>query len=304
MNLRYDCLVPFSGGKDSAYVLYLLKNIYKLKPLAFNFNNGFQTEAAIKNVFNAAKLLDVDLIISGPKWNLMKELYRSFLLKTGEVCTPCNIGIMLGSYKIAQQEHIPLIVMGSSPRTEECSPQEIYACNNRYFMNVIRRNQLGATIKDTLYAEIDEKSSFIERKKRRISQRYFKAMDSLRVASLLNCPQYLNLPEYIEWNEDEIFDLLVTKLRWEESKFGKEHMDCEISPVKSHLRYLRWGFGSKTQKYAALVRDGQLDRDIALELIKAEANEPKESFDTLYQKLDLTPAHLEEIRKSYHMDYL
>jgi len=129
-------------------------------------------------------------------------------------------------------------------------------------------------------------------------------MDSLRIASLFNSPVCLNLPEYIEWNEDEIFYVPKEKLRWEESTLGKEHMDCEISPVKSYLRYLRWGFGSKTQKCAALVRDGQLSRDIALELVKEEENEPKESLGTLFRRLDLTSGHSEEIKKSYHMDYL
>jgi N-acetyl sugar amidotransferase len=304
LKLKYDCLVPFSGGKDSAYVLYLCKNIYKLNPLAFNLNNGFQTEGAIKNIFHAVKLLDVDLVTISPRWSLMKELDRSFLLTAGETCTPCNIGIQLGSYKIAQQERIPLIVMGSSPRTEECSPKEIYTCNNKYFMNVINRNNLGNSIKGTLYEDIYKKPSFIDRKLQNMSQKYFGKMDSLRVTSLINFPLYINLPEYIEWNENEIFDLLKGKLRWEESNFGKEHMDCEISPVKGYLRYLRWGFGSKTQKYAALVRDGQLSRDAALELIKEEGKEPKESFDMLFNKLDLTPSCLEDIMKSYHMDYV
>lgn len=305
MKLKYDCLVPFSGGKDSTYVLYVCKNVYKLNVLAFNFNNGFQTEEAISNVYNIAKLLEVDLYTISPRWALMKELYTNFLLKTGEACTPCNIGIELGAARIAQQEKIPLIVFGFSPRTEECSPEDIYTCNNKYFINVTKRSNLEAAISVSLYKDSENKSSFINRKKHNLSEKFFKKMDSLRIASLFNTPLRLNLPEYIEWNENEIFDILKNKLKWEESSvLGKEHMDCVISPLKSYLRYLRWGFGSKTQKYAAMVRDGQLNRDIALELIKEEGDLSEESLKTLLNKLHLSPSHIKEIKKGTQTEFL
>ena len=39
---RYDCLVPFSGGKDSTWTLYYLMKRYPgLKPLVVRFNHGF-----------------------------------------------------------------------------------------------------------------------------------------------------------------------------------------------------------------------------------------------------------------------
>ncbi len=41
----YDCLVAFSGGKDSSYTMSLLKNKYGLHPLAFSFDNWFTISA-------------------------------------------------------------------------------------------------------------------------------------------------------------------------------------------------------------------------------------------------------------------
>ncbi len=37
----YDCIIPFSGGKDSTFQLYYLMKEYKLKPLVVRFNHGF-----------------------------------------------------------------------------------------------------------------------------------------------------------------------------------------------------------------------------------------------------------------------
>jgi hypothetical protein len=119
---------------------------------------------------------------------------------------------------------------------------------------------------------------------------------------MFNIPLVINLPEYVEWNEDEMITILSNELNWGEGKLGREHMDCEIAPVKCYLRYQRWGFGSKTQKFAALVRDGQISRDNALELIMEEKIEPKENLDILLEKLNLSTKDLERIKKSYHLD--
>ena len=53
----YDCMVPVSGGKDSMYVLYVCSKIYNMKVLAFNYDNGFQSPGAVKNMEKAVAIL-------------------------------------------------------------------------------------------------------------------------------------------------------------------------------------------------------------------------------------------------------
>ena len=38
---EYDCIVPFSGGKDSTWTLYYLIKEYNLNPLVVRFDHGF-----------------------------------------------------------------------------------------------------------------------------------------------------------------------------------------------------------------------------------------------------------------------
>src|SRR3972149_3615981 len=45
----YDCIVPFSGGKDSTFQLYYLCTEYNLKPLVVRFNHGFMRPTVEKN---------------------------------------------------------------------------------------------------------------------------------------------------------------------------------------------------------------------------------------------------------------
>ena len=46
----YDCLVPFSGGKDSTWTLYYLVKEYGLKPLVVRFDHGFMRPNLEANV--------------------------------------------------------------------------------------------------------------------------------------------------------------------------------------------------------------------------------------------------------------
>ena len=98
----YDCLVPVSGGKDSMYVLYVLIKIYNLNVLAFNFNNGFQSPVAVKNIERALKILGIEFIMYKPREDMMFDLYHTFLISADEFCTPCNILIEATSQKFAR----------------------------------------------------------------------------------------------------------------------------------------------------------------------------------------------------------
>jgi len=304
---KYDCLVPFSGGKDSSYVLYLCKKVFGMNVLAVNFDNGFQTEEAIQNIRNAAEILGVDLIIYKPRWEITKKLTKHFLLNAGEACTPCNFGIVLTIFKIAKLERIPLILSGLSPRSDERSSVEIYSSGSEYFKKVIRQDAaLKKEIKNTIFQEYTRHLSITFKFTRKLTRLVLldKGIFRLLPKKFFTWGTIiLELPEYIEWNEEQVFKVIREELKWKESKVGKEHTDCLINPVKCYLRYQRWGFGSKTQKLSALLRDGQMKREDAIELIKNEGNEPEE-LKYLMDRLNLDSSQLETIKKSYHMKYL
>jgi tRNA(Ile)-lysidine synthase TilS/MesJ len=61
----YDVLIPFSGGKDSSYVLFLCRKVYNLNCLAVTFDNGFLTEHARHNIAKTCENLNVDHIYYG-----------------------------------------------------------------------------------------------------------------------------------------------------------------------------------------------------------------------------------------------
>jgi len=52
----YDCIVPFSGGKDSTFTLLYLIEEYNIKPLVVRFNHGFMRSNHERNVEKVLEL--------------------------------------------------------------------------------------------------------------------------------------------------------------------------------------------------------------------------------------------------------
>ncbi len=107
----YDCLLLYSGGKDSTYVLYRLVEL-GLKVLAFTFDNGFISDAALENVRNVTSTLKVDSIIdSTPNMN---RIFVESLRLHHDVCNGCFKAVNALGIKVARQHGINVIVTGVS----------------------------------------------------------------------------------------------------------------------------------------------------------------------------------------------
>jgi asparagine synthetase B (glutamine-hydrolysing) len=106
----YDCLIGVSGGVDSTYVAYLTKSL-GLRPLAMHFDNGWNSELAIKNIENTLRKLNIDLITHVIDWEEFKSLQLAFLHAStpdGEIPTDHAIFALL--FKIANDHNIKYII--------------------------------------------------------------------------------------------------------------------------------------------------------------------------------------------------
>ena len=120
---RYDCLIPVSGGRDSAYVLWQMKEVYKARVLAYNYDNGFVSSIAKENLKKMSEILDVELVTLKSKRDIQcKNLRHVVKLNLNKslrhaqqcLCEGCNFGIWGGAYKVALEKGIPLIIFGES----------------------------------------------------------------------------------------------------------------------------------------------------------------------------------------------
>lgn len=121
---EYDCLVPFSGGKDSLYLLHRLKRDYGLRVLAYTCNIDLP-DAAWSNIRTALKALDIDHLVYAPAPAFLKKLF-AYLLRNqearGAVYTVSYVYAPLfegSAIRLAIEKGIPLILAGYSPGQPE-----------------------------------------------------------------------------------------------------------------------------------------------------------------------------------------
>ena len=120
---RYDCLVTLSGGRDSTFVLYQMKNRFKMNVLAYNYDNGFVSSIAKENINRTVEKLQVKIVKVKSKRDTqcknMRHVVKLLLNKSSEnvlfnLCSGCGNGIWGGAYKIAEEESIPMVIFGES----------------------------------------------------------------------------------------------------------------------------------------------------------------------------------------------
>ena len=118
----YDCIIGVSGGVDSTYVAYKCKEL-GLNPLAVHFDNGWDSELAIKNIEKILKKLSIDLYTYVIDWEEFKDLQLSFLkASTPDSEIPTDHAIYAILMHIAKQKKIKYIIGGMNYRTESIMP--------------------------------------------------------------------------------------------------------------------------------------------------------------------------------------
>jgi len=110
----YDCLVPGSGGKDSALQAHILKYKYGMNPLTFTWPPILYTEYGYENWKNWIEIGGFDNIVLKPSGHVMKLLTRLSIVNLLHPFQTFFYGQKNLAPKIAARYDIPLIFYGEN----------------------------------------------------------------------------------------------------------------------------------------------------------------------------------------------
>src|SRR5882757_579411 len=117
-NKPYDCILGLSGGVDSTYVAYQAKKL-GLRPLAVHFDNGWNSELAVKNIENIVSRLQLDLHTLVVDWEEFKDIQLSYMkASVVDIEVVSDHGIFATLYKLAKEHNTGYIISGTNVVTE------------------------------------------------------------------------------------------------------------------------------------------------------------------------------------------
>ena len=110
----YDCVVPGSGGKDSAYTAHVLKYKYGMNPLTVTWAPHMYTDIGWKNFDNWIKVGGFDNILFSPNGKVHRLLTKLAFKNLLHPFQPFIIGQKIIGPLIALKFNIPLIFYGEN----------------------------------------------------------------------------------------------------------------------------------------------------------------------------------------------
>jgi glucosamine--fructose-6-phosphate aminotransferase (isomerizing) len=280
-HLRWDCLVPLSGGRDSTYALYYASKILKRKVLAVTFNNEFHTPIARKNMEAACKKLGIELKMGGSKRGYFKKIVRETIrcapsLKQLSICRACDIGIKSVVFRTALENKIPLIIWGESQfeQTSDMTPKALHALKglrSRYWKLLSPRFYLGEFYMLLFKRELRVPGNNI----------FKRGTPALRNSSI----KQVRLYDYIPWDRSEIKKVIHNELGWEkpEDSITSWKIDCALYPLVNYEFFKLFGCSKDCFGYSRMINSGQMSREEALQQENFLADHYKEHVPELLQ---------------------
>jgi len=292
---NYDCIVPFSGGKDSTFALYYIVKKLKLKPLVIRFDHGFLRPNLEENVKRCQRKLGFDMLTFTPNWKIVQKLMiRSFLDK-GDFCWHCHTGIFSYPMWISIEKNIPLIFWGEkqSEYTAYYSFDDEEEVDEKRFNRFIN---LGITAEDMflrLNGEVEKRDLLP------FSYPHINLLKKIKSKSVC-------LGSYIPWNPKEQSALIKKELGWKGDEvenvppeYDYEKIECYMQGVRDYIKYLKRGYSRPSHLSAIDLRNKDITKEKAQENIKLYEGKRPYSLDLFLKFIGLNENQFNEVIKEH-----
>lgn len=274
----YDCLVPFSGGRDSSYALHYLVRELGLKPLAFSYDWGMLTDLGRRNQSRMCGALGVEHILVSADIRKKRDNIRknvSAWLKRPNLGT---IPLFMAGDKqyfyytslLMTQNSLSLSVMGENMlettrfKTGFCGIPPNFTNNRTYsipFADKLRMMLFYG--KEYLLNPAYINSSLLD------------TLDAFKSYYVIK-HENLNIFDYLTWNEQTIEQVLLGEYDWETDPGTPTtwRIGDGTAAFYNYIYYVVAGFTENDTFRSNQIREGQITREEALAKVKLE-NQPR-----------------------------
>jgi N-acetyl sugar amidotransferase len=277
---NYNCLIGVSGGVDSSFVAIKAYEL-GLKALLIHFDNGWNSELAVKNIEQIAKYTGFDLFTYVVDWEEFKDLQKAYI-KSGVLDweVPTDHGLWAITLKKAKELNVKYVLTGFNYQTEGTLPKPM-----RYDKGDLKN------IKD-IYKHFGSKRKFKSFPTYNFWQhQYLKLIWGLKIEPIL-C--------LLDYNKSISKSYLIDKIGWRD--YGGKHYESIFTRFyQGYALKEKFGVDKRKAHLASMICSGQITREEALMELENPIIDPevlKEDLRFFLKKMDFSEEEFNKIMLS------
>jgi amino acid adenylation domain-containing protein len=251
----YDCLVLFSGGKDSTYMLHRLAEL-GLKILTFTLDNGYLMDGAKENIRRVVAELKVDHVYGSTPH--MPEILRDSLDRYANVCNQCFKVVYTLAMQLAHEKGVRFIVTGLS-------------------RGQLFETRLGELLKEHIFEpqEVERVVMAARKAYHRQDDAVSRLLDTapFRDDAFFERVRFVDFYRYCDATQPEIYDYLQKRTSWFNPSKAGCTTNCRVNDVGIWVHRQERGFHNYALPVSWEVRLGRLGRDAGLRELRDAADE-------------------------------
>jgi N-acetyl sugar amidotransferase len=274
---RYDCIVPGSGGKDSAFTAHVLKYKYGMHPLTVTWAPHIYTEIGFSNFQNWIHS-GLDNMLFTPNGKLHRLLTKLAFENLLHPFQPFIVGQRHIAPKLSELHGIPLIFYGENQaeygNNIEDNFKPTMAPKFYEMEGGIEEVVLGGVPGNQLVEGHGVDPADL--------QPYLPA-NPAKLREVGTTVHYLGY--YLRWDPQECYyyaaehtGFAVNDERTEGSYSKYSSIDDRIDPLHYYTTYIKFGIGRATYDAAQEIRNQKIERDEGVALVKRYDHEFSHRF--------------------------
>lgn len=280
----HDCIIPISGGKDSHFQVWLMKEKYGMNPLLVTFNHGWNTEAGLANLYNLVEKSGLDLVTYTSGVDSVRKISKYMLETVGDITWHYHAGIFTFPFQVAVNYNIPLVIWGEHGFAEltgivtlEDFVEFTKWSRKEHDMRGYEAHDLigkgeGITIND-------------------IAPYIYPPDDEIAKTGVRG----IYLSNFVDWDAKKHAEKMIATWNFGIVSFDRERTFNQYAKLEDHsnyvhdyLKYLKFGYGRATDDASMEIRHGRMTREEGIEMVKRYDHVEPSSLDYYCDFLNIT----------------
>lgn len=287
---HWDCVVPWSGGKDSSTIAWKLKYEFGLNPVLVTFSPMMLTEVG---AYNRELMIQAgfDNLFLRPNQKVHRRLAKRFFIERGNQKVAWEAGKEATPVQTALRYNIPLVFYAEHGESEY-GGKVLHngSLKIKDFTEVVE-NLVGDDARNWVDEEITNND---------LNPYVYPNMEDIRRAGM----QIYYFAYFFNWSMFENYKYIKEKIPFKVHPAGRtvgtftnfDSLDDKMDALYYYMQFIKFGFGRAVRDASRMIQNGHISRAEGLQYAREYDHEyPHEDINEVLDYLNLSEEEFHKI---------